>query len=196
MFVASFLLKLFFLCSFFFLFFSFFTESGLGSNEVCWMYKWREDDTEVYGPYSSSQMMHWTNEGYFPDGVLVRKANTEGHFYSSRRIDFDLYIWAPPLTHLLSFLIHPLPLPCPRPLTPHSADNFLFFFFSFFNPHLNFFCPSYSSYKVLTLLLAKCKTLVLYWLEFFWLIIWPYFILALYTLPRYSIECLAFLGKV
>lgn len=67
-------------------------ESSLHSNEVCWMYKWRDDDTEVYGPYSSSQMLHWTNEGYFPDGILVRKANTEGQFYSSKRIDFDLYI--------------------------------------------------------------------------------------------------------
>lgn len=67
-------------------------ESSLHSNEVCWMYKWRDDDTEVYGPYSSSQMLHWTSEGYFPDGVLVRKANTEGQFYSSKRIDFDLYI--------------------------------------------------------------------------------------------------------
>jgi len=36
-------------------------------------------------------MLEWTEEGFFDDGVLVRKVGATGQFYSSRRIDFDLY---------------------------------------------------------------------------------------------------------
>ncbi|GAB1608188.1 CD2 antigen cytoplasmic tail-binding protein 2 homolog [Argonauta hians] len=62
------------------------------TDEVMWMYKWQDSDSDVYGPYTSSQMLHWTSEGYFPDGVFVKKADSTGQFYTSKRIDFDLYI--------------------------------------------------------------------------------------------------------
>lgn len=67
-------------------------ESDDKSDEVMWLYKWENtDDAEIHGPYSSSQMLQWTEENYFPDGVFCKKANADGQFYSSKRIDFDLY---------------------------------------------------------------------------------------------------------
>ena len=63
--------------------------------EEMWEYKWEDkSDAEIHGPFSSLQMLEWTNENYFPDGVLVRKTSTapDGPFYSSRRIDFELYV--------------------------------------------------------------------------------------------------------
>jgi len=63
--------------------------------EEMWEYKWENrDDAEIHGPFSSSQMLEWTNEDYFPGGVFVRKtlAAPDGAFYSSRRIDFELYV--------------------------------------------------------------------------------------------------------
>ncbi|XP_064612880.1 CD2 antigen cytoplasmic tail-binding protein 2 homolog [Liolophura sinensis] len=62
------------------------------SSEVMWMYKWEErEDCELHGPFSSSQMLHWADEGYFGKGVLCKKVGSDGQFYSSKRIDFDLY---------------------------------------------------------------------------------------------------------
>lgn len=62
------------------------------TNEVMWEYRWEDkDDAETHGPYSSSEMLKWSDDGYFKSGVFCRKAGTESHFYSSRRIDFDLY---------------------------------------------------------------------------------------------------------
>ena len=66
--------------------------SDSNSSEVMWEYKWKTEDEEVHGPFTSSQMLQWTEEEYFPDGVYVRKtSNQDGPFYSSKRIDFDLY---------------------------------------------------------------------------------------------------------
>lgn len=88
------------------------------SNEVMWEYKWQnEQSVEVHGPFSSSQMSEWVENGwvktlaivivipicstlavfrYFPDGVWVRKTSSgaAGQFYHSKRIDFDLYTWS------------------------------------------------------------------------------------------------------
>ncbi|XP_067883733.1 CD2 antigen cytoplasmic tail-binding protein 2 [Heterodontus francisci] len=64
-----------------------------GLSEVMWEYKWENtNDAELYGPFSSSQMQDWVDQDYFRDGVYCRKVG-EPHslFYSSRRIDFDLY---------------------------------------------------------------------------------------------------------
>ncbi|KAL3856392.1 hypothetical protein ACJMK2_011159 [Sinanodonta woodiana] len=63
------------------------------TDTVKWEYKWENiADAEIHGPYDSSQMFDWTEDGYFPDGVFVRKVGSDGQFYSSKRIDFDLYI--------------------------------------------------------------------------------------------------------
>ncbi|XP_075784887.1 CD2 antigen cytoplasmic tail-binding protein 2 isoform X2 [Pelodiscus sinensis] len=61
--------------------------------EVMWEYKWENTNgAELYGPFSSTQMQEWVNQGYFEHGVYCRKAdNSEGQFYNSKRVDFDLY---------------------------------------------------------------------------------------------------------
>ncbi|XP_030638000.1 CD2 antigen cytoplasmic tail-binding protein 2 [Chanos chanos] len=63
------------------------------SEEVMWEYKWdTEENSEVYGPFSSQQMQDWVNEGYFKDGVYCRRVDQEGaQFYNSKRLDFELY---------------------------------------------------------------------------------------------------------
>ncbi|XP_045172749.2 CD2 antigen cytoplasmic tail-binding protein 2 homolog [Mercenaria mercenaria] len=64
----------------------------LDTDEVMWEYKWEDkDDAEIHGPYSSSEMLKWSEDGYFKAGVYCRKAGTPSQFYTSRRIDFDLY---------------------------------------------------------------------------------------------------------
>jgi len=63
--------------------------------EEMWEYKWEDkNDAEIHGPFTSLQMLQWTNDDYFPDGVYVRKTSSapDGAFYSSRRIDFELYV--------------------------------------------------------------------------------------------------------
>jgi len=70
---------------------------GLSSEPVeeMWEYKWEDvTDAEIHGPFTSLQMLEWTEENYFPDGVFVRKTSSapDGAFYSSRRIDFELYM--------------------------------------------------------------------------------------------------------
>lgn len=62
-------------------------------DEVYWQYKWENTkNATVYGPYSSTYMLIWNEQGCFGDGVWVRKVGEdEGPFYNSKRIDFELY---------------------------------------------------------------------------------------------------------
>lgn len=61
--------------------------------EIMWEFKWKADDKEIHGGFSSAQMQHWVQEGYFKDGVLVRKVGqTNTQFNTSNRIDFELYL--------------------------------------------------------------------------------------------------------
>lgn len=68
------------------------TESAK-DDEVYWQYKWENTKSAtVYGPYSSTYMLIWNQQGCFGDGVWVRKIDeNEGPFYNSKRIDFELY---------------------------------------------------------------------------------------------------------
>lgn len=63
------------------------------SDEVMWEYKWdNEENSEVYGPFTSQQMQDWVDEGYFSSGVYCRRKDQEGsQFYNSKRLDFELY---------------------------------------------------------------------------------------------------------
>ncbi|VEN50014.1 unnamed protein product [Callosobruchus maculatus] len=65
------------------------TESG--NKELMWEFKWKIDDTEVQGPFSTAQMVKWSKEKHFKDGVMVRKCGENSNFYTSNRIDFELY---------------------------------------------------------------------------------------------------------
>ncbi|XP_068677889.1 CD2 antigen cytoplasmic tail-binding protein 2-like [Montipora foliosa] len=62
-------------------------------DEVYWQYKWENTkNATVYGPYSSTYMLNWNEQGCFSDGVWVRKVGEDdGPFYNSKRIDFELY---------------------------------------------------------------------------------------------------------
>ena len=62
----------------------------VAATEVQWEYKWKEEDTEIHGPFSSEEMLEWQEDNYFKEGVLVRKVGTEA-FYKSERVDFELY---------------------------------------------------------------------------------------------------------
>ncbi|KAJ8250863.1 hypothetical protein GJAV_G00214070 [Gymnothorax javanicus] len=68
--------------------------AGILNEEVLWEYRWQNDEgAELYGPFTSQQMQDWVDEGYFKDGVYCRRVGEgSAQFYSSKRLDFDLYI--------------------------------------------------------------------------------------------------------
>lgn len=69
------------------------TELGVDDSHVTWEFKWKMDDTNVEGPYTTDQMYKWSQEGYFKDGVFVKKCGSVSQqFNSSNRIDFELYL--------------------------------------------------------------------------------------------------------
>ena len=65
-------------------------------SQVIWEYKWTNDkDGQLFGPFTSADMLAWSEEGYFQDGVFCRKVDPKGEkgqFYNSKRIDFELYM--------------------------------------------------------------------------------------------------------
>ncbi|XP_061385872.1 CD2 antigen cytoplasmic tail-binding protein 2 homolog [Danaus plexippus] len=68
-------------------------ESPESSNEVKWEFKWSQDNNaEISGPHSTEQMQKWSTDGHFKTGVWVRKYGEDTQFYSSSRIDFELYL--------------------------------------------------------------------------------------------------------
>lgn len=68
-------------------------EGNRVSDEVMWEYKWEnEENSEIYGPFTSQQMQGWVDEGYFTSGVYCRRVDQAGsQFYNSKRLDFELY---------------------------------------------------------------------------------------------------------
>lgn len=62
------------------------------TNDIKWEFKWKQTDEEIQGPYSTEKMLNWSTGDYFKDGVYVRKVGENTNFYSSNRIDFDLYL--------------------------------------------------------------------------------------------------------
>lgn len=62
------------------------------NTEVQWVYKLEDkEESELLGPFSNSQMMKWQESGHFKNGVYCRKADSQGSFYHSKRMDFELY---------------------------------------------------------------------------------------------------------
>nr|XP_020501379.1 CD2 antigen cytoplasmic tail-binding protein 2 [Labrus bergylta]XP_020501380.1 CD2 antigen cytoplasmic tail-binding protein 2 [Labrus bergylta] len=68
-------------------------EDKIVTDEILWEYRWEnEDNSEVYGPFTSQQMQDWVDDGYFSSGVYCRRKDQEGsQFYNSKRLDFELY---------------------------------------------------------------------------------------------------------
>lgn len=66
----------------------------MASATVTWQFKWEDsEDAPVHGPFQSDAMQAWVDNGYFKDGVFVRRSDSkDARFYSSKRIDFELYI--------------------------------------------------------------------------------------------------------
>ncbi|KAI8042374.1 CD2 antigen cytoplasmic tail-binding protein 2 homolog [Drosophila gunungcola] len=62
------------------------------SSEVTWEFKWSQNETEIQGPFTTEKMLKWSQENYFKNGVYVRKCGENTNFYTSNRIDFDLYL--------------------------------------------------------------------------------------------------------
>ncbi|EDW63301.1 CD2 antigen cytoplasmic tail-binding protein 2 homolog [Drosophila virilis] len=62
------------------------------TNEIKWEFKWKQTDDDIQGPYSTEKMFNWSQGDYFKNGVYVRKVGETSNFYSSNRIDFDLYL--------------------------------------------------------------------------------------------------------
>lgn len=59
---------------------------------LLWEYKYTKDGlANVNGPFTSEQMQNMVESGKLPGEVWVRKVGSENEFYSSRRVDFDIY---------------------------------------------------------------------------------------------------------
>ena len=66
--------------------------TDLDPDIVYWEYKWEnKKEADKYGPFESAQMQDWVDQDFFSQGVWVRKVGSDGEFYPSKRIDFDLY---------------------------------------------------------------------------------------------------------
>jgi CD2 antigen cytoplasmic tail-binding protein 2 len=63
------------------------------SVQVQWEYKWSMDEgANVVGPISTELMIEQQSSGFFKAGAWARKFGAlDAPFYSTRRIDFDLY---------------------------------------------------------------------------------------------------------
>ena len=60
--------------------------------KLMWEYKLTQDENDkILGPFSTEQMQMKADNGDFKESVFVRKVG-ENRFYSSARIDFDLYL--------------------------------------------------------------------------------------------------------
>lgn len=58
-----------------------------------WEYKWGEDSTEHFGPFSTEEMIGWKEAGFFentPEPVFCRRTSTQT-FYNISRTDFEIY---------------------------------------------------------------------------------------------------------
>lgn len=59
---------------------------------LMWEYKMSQSETEaILGPFTTEQMSKKAENGDFKENVFVRKIGDE-RFYSSARVDFDLYL--------------------------------------------------------------------------------------------------------
>uniref|UniRef100_A0A1A9UDQ9 GYF domain-containing protein n=1 Tax=Glossina austeni TaxID=7395 RepID=A0A1A9UDQ9_GLOAU len=61
--------------------------------KLLWEFKWKQDDSELHGPYDTKQVLQWSQDGCFNAGVYVRQIGESANFYNSKRIDdFDVYL--------------------------------------------------------------------------------------------------------
>jgi CD2 antigen cytoplasmic tail-binding protein 2 len=69
--------------------------TNYNTQQSYWEYKWSDtsgaNSNEIYGPFSGEDMKAWNDQGFFTQGILVRKACTEDVFVSSNDIDFTSF---------------------------------------------------------------------------------------------------------
>lgn len=59
---------------------------------IHWEFKWSQEDTDLQGPYDTQEMLEMSKNGKLRNGVYVRRVGEKTHFYTSNRIDFELYL--------------------------------------------------------------------------------------------------------
>ncbi|RHZ71237.1 hypothetical protein Glove_261g80 [Diversispora epigaea] len=68
------------------------SDENQDNNKIQWEYKWTDDSggdvNEIYGPFSGDDMKAWKDQGYFVNGVMVRKVGSGNEFVSVTEIDF------------------------------------------------------------------------------------------------------------
>jgi CD2 antigen cytoplasmic tail-binding protein 2 len=64
-----------------------FRENGSVGADVKWEYKWPGTD-EVYSNFTTENMRGWNSDGFFGDGVLVRRAGSQEEWKNSTEIEF------------------------------------------------------------------------------------------------------------
>ncbi|XP_075156548.1 CD2 antigen cytoplasmic tail-binding protein 2 homolog holn1 [Haematobia irritans] len=63
------------------------------NKEVLWEYKLSQNEAdELLGPFKTIKMLELSKSGKFGDGVYVRRVGEKSNFYTSNRIDFELYL--------------------------------------------------------------------------------------------------------
>lgn len=70
------------------------SQQGQDSVEkVSWEIRWEDkEDAEIHGPFSNEKMLQWQESGYFDKVAYVRRiSDRAGTWYSTKRIDFELY---------------------------------------------------------------------------------------------------------
>jgi CD2 antigen cytoplasmic tail-binding protein 2 len=64
-----------------------FRENGPAGADVKWEYKWPGTE-EVYSDFTAENMRGWNLDGFFGDGVLVRRAGSQEEWKNSADIEF------------------------------------------------------------------------------------------------------------
>ena len=65
------------------------------SDTTFFEFKWAEEATDVYGPYSADKMLEWQDSGYFKTGVFCRELKRV-----RPALPFPFFFWrGPSLSH-------------------------------------------------------------------------------------------------
>eukprot|EP01105_Mastigella_eilhardi_P023947 TRINITY_DN612_c0_g1_i10.p2 TRINITY_DN612_c0_g1~~TRINITY_DN612_c0_g1_i10.p2 ORF type:complete len:153 (+),score=43.45 TRINITY_DN612_c0_g1_i10:381-839(+) len=89
--------------------------------EPTWEYKTAGDSTQVYGPFTSSQMAAWYYDGYFSHTEVFMRREKQGAFVSS-----DTFDWSKVASTAYSVASATLGDPNPSladPVDPNGAEN-------------------------------------------------------------------------
>lgn len=66
---------------------------NFSTEKVTWEIRWEDkENAEVHGPFPNEKMLQWQDSGYFDKVAYVRRVSDRaGTWYSTKRIDFELY---------------------------------------------------------------------------------------------------------